>query len=209
MVNTNIPAKILITGAHPDDIEAGCGASISKWVKQGILITAVVMSCETPTRKKEQEDSFKYLGVTDYVIANFKDGAIPHNKETVSLLDNIIKDRGINTIFTHSEFDSHQDHQNTMKSTMSSGRNVNNFFHFDTVPFKRINFQELSKPTTYVEINNFIDKKINALKFHKSQIKRFPKNWEEILKSEARYKGTFISSNYSEAFYCKKFIFTP
>lgn len=209
MKNANTPTKILITGAHPDDIEAGCGASISKWVKQGIPITVIVMSCETPIRKKEQEDSFKYLGITDYVIADFEDGAIPHNKETVSLLDNIIKDRGINTIFTHSEFDSHQDHQNTMKSTMSAGRNVNNFFHFDTVPFKRINYQEFSKPTTYSEVDNFIDYKIKSLSLHKSQIKRFPQDWEKILEAEARYKGTFISSKYAEAFYCKKLNIIP
>lgn len=202
-------SKILVVGSHPDDIEAGCGASLCKWARQGIQITAVIMSCENNIRKKEQEEAFKYLGITDYIIANFKDGAIPHNKETVSLLDNIIKEKNIDTILTHSEFDAHQDHHSTMKSAMSAGRNVNNFFHFDTVPFKRINYQEFSKPTVYSEIDNFINCKIEALDLHKSQLNRFPQDWKEILKAEAKYKGTFISSKYAEAFYCKKLNIIP
>ena len=165
------------------------------------------MSCENTIRRKEQENSFKLLGIKDYIISDFKDGEIPHNKTTIDFLDNIIKSRNINIIFTHSEYDSHQDHNNTMKSAMSAGRNVNNFFHFDTIPFKRINYQELSKPTVYSSITGFLTPKLDSLKCHTSQLYRFPTHWESILTSEAQYKGTFISVDYAEAFYCKKLSF--
>ena len=203
-MNFGIHSRILVIGAHPDDIEVGCGSSLCKWKRNNTTIVAAVMTCENETRRKEQIKAFEVLGITDYIIGDFEDGKIPHNKENVSFIDNIINKYQINTIITHSEFDSHQDHHNTMKSAMSSGRLVNNFFHFDTIPFRRINYQELSKPTIYSNIDNFIDYKIKALQCHKSQLPRFPEGWIEKIISEANYKGNSVNVKYAESFYCKK-----
>ena len=35
---------ILAIGAHPDDIELGCGASLARLARNGVYITAVVMT---------------------------------------------------------------------------------------------------------------------------------------------------------------------
>lgn len=203
-MNIGKHSNVLVIGAHPDDIEVGCGASLCKWVKNGVNVVAVVMTCENDIRRKEQENSFKVLGIDKYHIGHFIDGKMPHDKESVSFIDNLIKQHNINTIITHSEFDAHQDHHNTMKSAMSSGRLINNFLHFDTVPFRRINYQELSKPTVYSNVNDFIQCKIKSIKCHESQLSRFPIDWEEKLISEANYKGNFVNTRYAESFYCKK-----
>lgn len=45
-INQSIKKRkgILAIGAHPDDIELGCGASLARLARNGVFITAVVMT---------------------------------------------------------------------------------------------------------------------------------------------------------------------
>ena len=35
------PRRVLAVGAHPDDIEFGCGATLAKWARAGAEVTLV------------------------------------------------------------------------------------------------------------------------------------------------------------------------
>jgi LmbE family N-acetylglucosaminyl deacetylase len=39
-----IPERALAIGAHPDDIEFGCGATLAKWAAAGTLIRHLVLT---------------------------------------------------------------------------------------------------------------------------------------------------------------------
>ena len=60
------PMRILAIGAHPDDIEAGCGGTLLKYAQNGHRIFLMVMTDgdkggSSDVRKREQERSAKQL----------------------------------------------------------------------------------------------------------------------------------------------------
>ncbi|MBW3573552.1 MAG: PIG-L family deacetylase [Actinobacteria bacterium] len=41
-LNLDVPASALAVGAHPDDVEFGCGATLAKWAAQGCVVHHLV-----------------------------------------------------------------------------------------------------------------------------------------------------------------------
>ena len=60
--------NILALGAHPDDIEYGCGGTFLKYAKRGeniyfMVLTKGEFGAEPELRVKEQEEAMELLGV--------------------------------------------------------------------------------------------------------------------------------------------------
>ena len=43
-VDLEVPARVLAIGAHPDDIEFGCGATLAKWSGAGAEVHLLVLT---------------------------------------------------------------------------------------------------------------------------------------------------------------------
>lgn len=88
------PARALAIGAHPDDIEFGCGATLAKWAALGTDVHLLVLTDGSKgtwdpgadpaalarTRVREQDDARRALGAaavhhTDLVDGELADGA--------------------------------------------------------------------------------------------------------------------------------------
>lgn len=83
-VTTNLPtpARVLAIGAHPDDIEFGCGATLAKWAAAGAVVDHLVCTDGSkgtwdPTqdpaelvmlRQQEQREAAAALGATGEVV---------------------------------------------------------------------------------------------------------------------------------------------
>ncbi len=72
---------ILIFGAHPDDVELGCGGTVIKLISQGKKVAIIDLTKGelgtrgTPqTRKEECKNATKILGVEIRENMDFKDG---------------------------------------------------------------------------------------------------------------------------------------
>ena len=91
--------KILVVGAHLDDIELACGGTIAKAIKNGHKIKTLIMSKSGYTNKegkvqrsddiavKEGVDALKTLGVTDIEILDFPTKDIPFRSDVVNAID--------------------------------------------------------------------------------------------------------------------------
>jgi LmbE family N-acetylglucosaminyl deacetylase len=92
-MNANLPtpARALAVGAHPDDIEFGCGATLAKWAAQGCEIHHLVCTdgskgswdhAQDPTelvaiRQREQQAASRALGGKgDVVFLAWPDGEL-------------------------------------------------------------------------------------------------------------------------------------
>ncbi len=70
---------ILAIGAHPDDIELGCGASLARLAQKGIYIATVVMTTGNSgvdgiiDRHEESRNALKILGCHQTIHLNFAD----------------------------------------------------------------------------------------------------------------------------------------
>jgi len=70
--------NILAIGAHPDDIEFGCGGTLSKYSEKGHKVYMLVLSKgdkggDSDVRQKEQENSARILRAETLYFGDYKD----------------------------------------------------------------------------------------------------------------------------------------
>lgn len=84
------PRRVLVSMAHPDDIEFGCGGTIARWADEGqeiffVLGTSGDKGSDDPdydsaklieTREAEQRAAAKVLGVKEVMFLRFKDAEL-------------------------------------------------------------------------------------------------------------------------------------
>jgi len=211
--------SILFIGAHPDDIELGCGGTICYYTERKYEVYCYYLTNGEYTdingndvRNFEEiynstKNSLSVLGVKE---ENMSFNEIPAtrltvNKEIISELQRFIIDKNVQMIFTHPNPDTyHQDHRATHNITMASARRyVNNIFFFEII----FNFASgLMIPNYYVDISNCIDKKTEALRYHKTEFDKFEgEKWINSIISLAKYRGIQVGTDYAEAFYAMKY----
>lgn len=203
--------KILAVGAHLDDIELACGGTLAKAIQKGHKVKMLVMSDSSYTNydgkvlrtKKEGllegTAAAKKLGVTDLQILDFPTKDIPYDSTVVGAIDAIIDKFNPDLIFGHWTYDTHQAHMHTALATISAARNKNNIFMFEPFPPSGRSYAPF-RPQVYVDITETIDKKIKSLKEHKSQHKKYGKNWIDATLGRARLRGFESGCKYAEVF---------
>ena len=128
-VDLPVPARVLAIGAHPDDIEFGCGATLAKWSAAGTEVHLLVLTdgskgtwdpdadqaALATARVAEQADAATRLGAaavhyTDYVDGELEDG--PDERRTVCA---VIRRTRPDVVLTHDpwkRYRLHPDHRN-------------------------------------------------------------------------------------------------
>jgi len=212
--------NVLAIGAHPDDVEFGCFGTLKKHINNGDKVTILVMTqsdvkdahTQEVTRdsnqsKIEAQAAADVLGC-ELILGPFQDTKVPFNNESVAFIENIIKERKIDTIYTHWAGDTHQDHINTLAATMAAARFVKNVLCYEQVPLPRIT-------TTYPVANYFVDitdtigTKLLGCNAHKSQVDKFLLHGFNILdgiETLAKFRGNQAGVVYAEAFNILKIV---
>ena len=184
--------NVLAIGAHPDDIEMGCFATLAKHYFDGDKIFAVLMTNgelggDVRVRRMEQEAAAKEIDMKLY-FGNFPDGDVRENAAIVTFLDNIIKKNEIDVVYTHSEKDRHQDHRAIARASISASRTVNELYCYED-----LSLVSSFNPQLFVDVTDTFHVKKSALKKYESQIDRvFIDGLEGIAKfraSQCRLSG--------------------
>jgi len=194
--------KILAIGAHPDDLEYGCGGALYKLSKAKNSINLLVMTRgdlggKADMRQKEQERSAKILKAKLYW-GRFSDTQIPLQKETINTIEFFIKKIQPNLIFTLFPNDTHQDHRVVSQATITAARYVHNVLFFETP-----STIEFTPASVFVDIESILDKKLQLLKAHKSQVfatRIADLSILEASKATALFRGVQNRVKYAESF---------
>jgi len=191
---------ILAIGAHPDDIEIGCGGTIKKHVLTGddvyfIIATSGEKGGNKEERIAEAKKSATLMGIKDIYFLSIPDTYISHNGQTVQLIDNIIKKISPNIIYVHSLKDYHQDHSNIAKSTLSSSRNMKNSIMCYEAPSTTLEFT----PNAFKNISATFESKMECINQFVSQEKKDYVERQAIV-NLAKFRGKIINVEYAEAF---------
>ena len=202
--------NILFVSCHPDDVEIFAGGTLAKLNKTNKVYVAVV--CDgarggnTEERVRECEESFAKLGLKEdqYVFLFQYNNKLKDNElfkvenDVVYDIENQIKGLGIDVMFTHHPNDYHQDHRVVGTASMAAGRNMRNIiFYSPTYPSGRT--QIPVRPNLFVRLTEEdIERKLNALSMHSSQIRRYGKeDYVDSMKQYARGVALKNSGNYS------------
>ena len=194
--------NILAIGAHPDDIEFGCAGTLIKYVNGGhrlflLVLTEGELGAPKPVRREEQVDAKAILGADQIFWAGYEDTKITVDKVLITKIEEVIAEVQPDLIFCHFLDDTHQDHRHLAQATISATRYIRNVLFYEVPTTQNFN------PQVFVDISSTLERKIEALKAHKTQVMKT--NIEdlsiiELARSSANFRGIQGRVKYAEAF---------
>jgi LmbE family N-acetylglucosaminyl deacetylase len=151
------------------------------------------------SRVIEQEEAARIIGA-DLVWGGLSDGSIAHDRETVGLIDDVIRKCRADVVYTHASNDSHQDHVNTSASAISASRKLSRVLCYQSPSTTGF------EPTVFVDVEETLSGKLEALEAHRSQVLRCDMVDLEAIEAASRYWGYQARMRYAEAFETPRFV---
>ena len=160
--------NILAIGAHPDDIELGCGGLLLKASRQNhniymYTLTRGGASGNPEERIKEFMQCAKFIEAKAVWIDNFEDTQLSLNSDLINHIEFFINKADPDIVITHSLGDTHHDHRAVAEATIEAGRYIPSILSYE-IPVTR-DF----KPQVYYDISDVIDDKIMLINIFWSQ----------------------------------------
>ena len=200
--------NILATGAHFDDVELGCGATLAKHAQNGdnVIIYVPTLSGYADYAKKvirdntvalkEGQAAAEIIGAT-LIRDDFPTMRLEFVDELNAKLVQIVEENDIDILYTHWYGDIHHDHQALSKASMHAGRHVkrilmyrSNWYHS---PYDfRGNF--------YVDVTDYWHIKEAAIMAHESEFERVGEKWLNFFRNESMNAGQKIGVSLAEPF---------
>ncbi|WP_232050766.1 PIG-L deacetylase family protein [Actinoplanes sp. OR16] len=197
--------SVLAIGAHPDDIELGCGGTLAAHRAAGDRVTMLVMTGgqngpgEVGGRRAEAEAAARNLDC-GLIWGGLVDCAVAPDAATVAVIEQAIRQVEADVVYVHAPDDSHQDHRAVAAATISAARHSRRILHYRSPSTTRF------EPTVYVDISAHLDRKIDALACHSSQVEASAMVDPEVVAASARHFGAQARVRFAEAFMPARFV---
>ena len=196
--------KILAIGAHPDDVEIGCGGTLlylksvdAAEIHVLLMTRGTKGNCDVDSRKLEQEQACKILGVTRFYCPELPDTNITI-KAAIDVIEELVNVVNPDYIFTHYKDDTHQDHRIVAEATISACRNRSNVLYYESFSSEGFN------PMLFVDIESTLQSKCEVVAAHKTQEERL--HLVDYVKILAKQRAHRTGLKYVEGFIPRKFI---
>jgi LmbE family N-acetylglucosaminyl deacetylase len=208
--NLNGLKRVLCLGAHSDDIEIGCGATVIRLLDRTPNLEFYwVVFCSNPVRAKEAQKSAAWFlrraRKKTIIIKSFRDGFLPYSGgEVKDCFEELKRAFNPDIVFTHFRQDLHQDHRLLCELTWNTWRS-HLVLEYEIPKYDA----DLRSPNFFVPVSESLAaSKVKALmRFFGTQRS---KHWfsEDLFYSLMRLRGVESASStpYAEAFHCRKLI---
>lgn len=189
--------SVLAIGAHPDDVEIGCGGILLHHRDAGQAITILTMTAgeaggARAVRVVEAERPAALLSARLFLLA-LDDTDISEDGGTVAAIFDVLDEVRPTTIYTHTAQDVHQDHRSVHRATLVAARAVPRVYAYQS-PSSTVDF----RPTRFVSIDDVLERKIELVEQYASQTAIRDYLAPGLLRATARYWGRYGSSDYAE-----------
>jgi LmbE family N-acetylglucosaminyl deacetylase len=192
--------RVLLFGAHPDDIEVGAGGLAARLSDEGAEVTFAVVSIpnHTDQRRAEAQAAAEVIDANLFVIYDEKPCRVEDiaMHELVRRFDQIIGDVRPDLVITHSANDLHWDHGLVIRATVSALRRTPCDLHA-YLSSPEMNAQARSMGNCFADISGYVDAKVDAIACHKSQLARLDLDSSRDL---ARAMGRISGYEYAECY---------
>jgi LmbE family N-acetylglucosaminyl deacetylase len=202
--------KILCLGAHPDDLEIGCGGTILRIIDEvpEATFSWIVFSGTESRRKEGLKSADMFLNKTDnkrIIFEEFRDSYFPFMGDRIKdYFEKLKKEFSPDIILTHYSKDAHQDHSLISKLTWNTFRN-HLILEYEIPKYDG----DLGIPNLYVSLSeSYVLRKLEILNdaFKTQKEKR----WfdDDVFRSLLRLRGAECNSQsrFAEGYYCKKIV---
>ncbi len=189
--------RVLAIGAHPDDVEIGCGGTLAKHRSEGDIVSILTLSRgaaggDINARTVEAQNAASLLGAK-VEFGNFMDTGISEGAQTIEMIETAIRAFQPTHVYTHAAEDTHQDHRATHAATLVAARGVPNLYCYQA-PSSTVDF----RPNLFIDITPFIKNKLRAIQAYDSQVKRSPLLQDDSIMATARYWGRYAGHGLAE-----------
>lgn len=199
---------VLCLGAHSDDIEIGCGATIRKLTRErpGLAVWWVVFTADGKRKAEAKNSARAFLrdaGKSQVMIKQFRNGYFPFQGAVIKDFFESLKSRvKPDVVFTHYRNDRHQDHRVVSDLTWNTFRN-HLILEYEIPKYDG----DLGSPNFFVEVSERLakEKADNLCRYFSTQN---DKHWfgGDTFLALMRLRGMECCAKYAEALYVRKMV---
>ena len=202
--------RVLCLGAHSDDIEIGCGATILKLAKErpGLEVVWVVFSAEGTRAAEARASAKEFLraaGKSTVMVKDFRGSFFPfQGAEIKDCFEELKRGFQPDVVFTHYRDDRHQDHRVISDLTWNTYRSQV-ILEYEIPKYDG----DFGVPNFFVPVTKAVLRtKTRCLR--KYFVTQRSKHWftDELFLATPRIRGMECDSptRYAEAFYSRKLL---
>jgi LmbE family N-acetylglucosaminyl deacetylase len=216
----NKPTRVLIVAPHPDDEVLGCGGVMARHAAEGAEVQVVVVTRGIEEKypdsliaqvRGELAEAHRILGISGVRYLEFpapRLDTIPRH-ELADAIRAVLSEFRPEIVYVPHHGDVHLDHGQVYHAVLVAARPLSN------CPVRRLlSYETLSEtewspprptaafhPTVFVDIAEYLEKKLAAMACYRSQLKE-PPNPRSLRNIEAlaRVRGATIDTHAAEAF---------
>jgi len=190
-VDLPAPRRALAIGAHADDVEFGCGATLAKWAAAGTHVTICVctdgskgtwdgdadLAALIAKREEEQRDAAAILGAVDVVFLRYVDGELDSALAPRAAICRVIRQARPDVVLGHDPWQPyriHPDHYHAgllVTAGIVAARDPLFFPEQGVAPHRPETLLcfEPGQVDHVENVDGYVDRKIDALLAHRSQ----------------------------------------
>ncbi len=211
--------NILIFAPHRDDEIIGVGGTILKRKAAGDTVAVCLVTARegeilpdvTMRIHREMQACHEYCGVDRYFGLPFGANLMEtySRKARNEAFLNVIREVQPDEVYIPHWGDMQLDHRVTTETAMvalraKQGNNVKRIFAYETLSETGINTPTAENafiPNVFEDISDYLDGKLEAMRFYQSQLHPFPDlRSEESITALARFRGATVNVKAAEAF---------
>lgn len=196
-VNLSTPVSALAIGAHPDDVEFGCGALLAKWAAEGCVIHHLVctdgskgtwdadadVAALALRRQDEQREAARRLcaGRTESIgevrFLGYVDGELDSGLRQRGEVAKVIRELQPQIVLGHDPWKRYRLHPDHRHAGLLACEGIvaardPHFFKEHGIPHHRpdaLVLWEADEPDLVEDVSDYVDIKLDALRAHESQ----------------------------------------
>ena len=217
--------NIIAIGAHPDEVEIACSGTLMRCVERGDRVVVchassgnlghvIIPPDELSVMRHEEACRAGRMGGYEVIWGGFHDLDIyDNNKRARDMMVDVLKYAKPDLIITHAPNDYMPDHTAVSRLVFDAAftATLPNYKtaeegHIDMVPIYYMDTLAGVEfnPTEYVDISGYIDRKIEMLECHESQLKWMRDHdgidFADMVRTCSRYRGYQCGADYAEGF---------
>lgn len=213
--------SILVVAPHPDDESLGCGGTLLKHINNGdevhwLIITSMSLACgysqqQINKRRDEIKVVSQLFNFSSVTVLDFPPASLDSvdTADLVGAISKNIKATLPHTVYLPYRYDVHSDHKAVFDAAMSSTKSfraasVKRLLCYETLSETDFNLDPNHaqfSPNVWVDINDFLEQKINILKTYQSELSEFPfPRSLDAVEALAKVRGVQCNSKAAEAF---------
>lgn len=222
------PVDVLAFGAHPDDVELGCGGLLAQEIQRGRKAAVCELTAgEAGTRgnpdlrREESQNAARILGLTARLQLHLKDGFINSSEVALKQVMEVIRRFRPRVVICNAPHDRHPDHGHAAKLVRDAcfltglGKiDTGSPPHRPALLLHYIQFYDLAPKIYYAVSAEAWNIKMQAVRAHASQFydpaSRDPQTlisspeFLEFVEARGRHYGLNCGARYAEGFLCER-----